>query len=114
MAHRTGTKDASAGISVTGNGSQLAVMPVAQTAVLPPAQFRMVLMSFLAAGIGLLAGMVAYVLYKLIGLFTNLAFYHRWSTEFVSARFNHLGPWVVVTPVVEARADKFGDRKSTR
>src|SRR5947209_9469019 len=100
MAHRTGTKDASAGISVTGNGSQLAVMPVAQTAVLPPAQFRMVLMSFLAAGIGLLAGMVAYVLYKLIGLFTNLAFYHRWSTEFVSARFNHLGPWVVVTPVV--------------
>src|SRR5437879_1161138 len=100
MAHRTGTKDASAGISATGNGSQLAVMPVAQTAVLPPAQFRMVLMSFLAAGIGLLAGMVAYVLYKLIGLFTNLAFYHRWSTEFVSARFNHLGPWVVVTPVV--------------
>src|SRR5438105_12831653 len=100
MAHRTGTKDASAGISVTGNGSQLAVMPVAQTAVLPPAQFRMVLMSFLAAGIGLLAGMVAYVLYKLIGLFTNLAFYHRWSTEFVSARFNHVGPWVIVTPVI--------------
>ena len=38
-----------------------------------PASFRMVLVSFLAAGIGLVAGFVAYALYKLIGLFTNLA-----------------------------------------
>ena len=44
-----------------------------------PAQFRMVLMSFLAAGIGLLAGLIAFVLYKLIGLFTNLFFYHRFA-----------------------------------
>ncbi len=44
-----------------------------------PAQFRMVLVSFLAGGIGLIAGLIAVALYRLIGLFTNLFFYHRWS-----------------------------------
>src|SRR6201987_1621994 len=65
-----------------------------------PAQFRIVLVSFLAGGIGLVAGAVAFLLYKLIGLFTNLFFYHRWDATFVSARLNHLGPWVIITPVV--------------
>ena len=64
-----------------------------------PAQFRIVLVSFLAAAIGLVAGIVAFALYKLIGLFTNLAFYHRWSADFMSARFHHLGPWVILVPV---------------
>jgi len=65
-----------------------------------PAQFRIVLVSFLAAGIGLVAGVVAYALYKLIGLFTNLFFFHRWSADFTSVRFHHLGPWVILVPVV--------------
>jgi len=64
-----------------------------------PAQFRMVLVSFLAGAIGLMAGLVAFALYKLIGLFTNLVFYHRWSSEFVSPRMHTLGPWVIVVPV---------------
>jgi CIC family chloride channel protein len=68
----------------------------------PPekAQFRMVLISFLAAGVGLLAGLVAFVLYRLIGLFTNLFFFHRWSFDFTSARLNTLGPWVILIPVI--------------
>ena len=65
-----------------------------------PAYFRMVLVSFLAAGIGLLAGLIAYLLYNLIGLFTNIAFYGRWSFTFTSARFNHLGLWVILIPVI--------------
>jgi chloride channel protein, CIC family len=65
-----------------------------------PAQFRLALVCCLAAGIGLVAGGIAWVLYKLIGLFTNLFFYHRWDTSFVSARLNHLGAWVILTPVV--------------
>src|SRR5579863_3059024 len=64
-----------------------------------PAQFRMVLVSFLAAGIGLVAGFVAYGLYKLIGLFTNLFFFHRWSTNFTSVSLHHLGAWVILVPV---------------
>jgi chloride channel protein, CIC family len=65
-----------------------------------PAQFRMVLMSFLAAAIGLLAGLIAFVLYKLIGLFTNIFFYHRFVADFVSARHNQLGLWVIPIPVI--------------
>jgi CIC family chloride channel protein len=65
-----------------------------------PAPFRMLLVSLLAAAIGLVAGIVAFVLYKLIGLFTNLFFYHRWSTDFTSAQHNHLGWMVIVTPVI--------------
>ena len=34
--------------------------------------------------IGILAGLIAYVLYDLIGLFTNLAYYHEWSFHFRS------------------------------
>jgi H+/Cl- antiporter ClcA len=65
-----------------------------------PAQFRIVLVSFLSGAIGLIAGAVAFLLYKLIGLFTNLFFYHRWDATFTSARLNHLGPWVIITPVI--------------
>src|SRR6185369_11812858 len=69
-------------------------------ALAEPAQFRMVLVSFLAAGIGLLAGFIAYLLYHLIGLFTNIVFYHRFVFAFNSARNNHLGAWVIVMPVI--------------
>jgi chloride channel protein, CIC family len=66
----------------------------------PPAPFRMLLISILSAAIGLVAGLIAFVLYKLIGLFTNLFFYHRWSADFVSAQHNRLGWMVIVTPVI--------------
>ncbi len=65
-----------------------------------PAPFRMLLVSFLAAAIGLVAGVVAFALYKLIGLFTNLFFFHRWSADFSSAQHNHLGWPVIFVPVV--------------
>ena len=81
---------------VGGNGS----IGMTGREALPPAQFRMVLVSLLAAGIGLIAGLVAFGLYKLIGLFTNLFFYHRWSAEFLSPRNHSLGPWVIVVPVI--------------
>lgn len=74
--------------------------PLPSLAKTEPAQFRIVLVSFLAGGIGLVAGAVAFLLYRLIGLFTNLFFFHRWDATFVSARLNHLGPWVIITPVV--------------
>src|SRR6266849_2735983 len=73
---------------------------LAEGAVAPPAQFRMVLVSFLAAGIGLVAGFIAYLLYRLIGFLTNVFFFHRMSADFASARLNHLVPWLIVTPVI--------------
>ncbi len=66
----------------------------------PEAQFRMLLVSVMAAIIGIAAGLIAYFLYNLIGLFTNIAFFHRFSFSFASARLNQLGPWVIVIPVV--------------
>ena len=58
------------------------------------------LVSFLAAGIGLVGGVVAYALYKLIGLFSNLFFFYRWSTAFTSVGLHHLGAWVILVPVL--------------
>jgi len=73
---------------------------VGDTTLAEPAQFRMVLVSFLAAAIGLVAGGIAFLLYRLIGLLTNISFYGRFVADFTSARHNHLGLWVIAIPVV--------------
>jgi chloride channel protein, CIC family len=64
------------------------------------AGYRLGWVSFLAAGVGLIAGLIAFFLYNLIGLFTNISFYHVWSFHFRSPEANQLGPWVVVMPVI--------------
>jgi H+/Cl- antiporter ClcA len=81
--------------SIAATGAQVADVRLAE-----PAQFRMVLVSFLAAAIGLLAGLIAFLLYNLIGLFTNIFFYHRFAFDFISARHNQLGLWVILIPVI--------------
>ena len=73
---------------------------VGDTTLAEPAQFRMVLVSFLAAAIGLVAGGIAFLLYQLIGLLTNISFYGRFVADFTSARHNHLGLWVIPIPVI--------------
>src|SRR3954466_6559178 len=87
--------------TTNGNGFQSSKgTPIQEATIGEPAQFRMVLVAFLSGAIGLLAGLIAFALYKLIGLFTNLIFNHRWSAEFVSARAHTLGLWVIVVPVI--------------
>ena len=92
------TDDNSQGATAPGNASGTLTANLDSLAT--PAQFRMVLISALAAGVGLLAGVVAFLLYRLIGLFTNIFFFHRFSADFTSARMNHLGAWVIVVPVL--------------
>ncbi len=65
-----------------------------------PARFRMLFISLLASAIGLIAGFVAYALYNLIGLFTNLFFFHRVAFGLTSVRFHPLGGWVILVPVI--------------
>ncbi len=65
-----------------------------------PGQGRILILSLLAAVIGLAAGVIAWILYRLIGFFTNLFFFHRLSFQFTSARLNALGPWEIVIPVI--------------
>ena len=86
--------------SNSGSPGATAAPVLDQIRLSQPAQFRMVLVSFLAGAIGLVGGVVAFGLYKLIGLFTNLFFFHRWSTGFSSIRSHQLGAWVIVVPVL--------------
>ncbi len=61
---------------------------------------RVVLISLMAIGIGVISAFVALVLLRLIGLFTNLAFFGRWSTTLVSPVGNNLGIFEIFIPVV--------------
>jgi len=45
---------------------------------------------------------IALALLRLIGLFTNLFFFHRWDTSMASPAGNQLGLWEIAVPVVGA------------
>ncbi|MBP1771600.1 MAG: Chloride channel protein [Holophagaceae bacterium] len=54
----------------------------------------------LAVGLGVVAGYLAEALMRLIGLVTNLAYYHRTSMEFVSPAGHHLGWTAILIPAL--------------
>ena len=54
----------------------------------------------MAIVLGATASVTALVLVRLIALFTNLAFYQRWSFEEISPAGNSLGLWVIVVPMI--------------
>jgi H+/Cl- antiporter ClcA len=61
---------------------------------------RLIAISAIALIIGGICAVVAVVLLKLIGFFTNLFFYGHLSFAFVSPAGNHLGAAVILIPVV--------------
>ncbi|HZP80055.1 MAG TPA: chloride channel protein [Chthonomonadaceae bacterium] len=63
---------------------------------------RVIPLSLLAIAIGVLGAFVALALLKLIGLFTNLFFFQRWSTAMVSPAQNRLGLLEIFVPIVGA------------
>ena len=63
---------------------------------------RVIPISLLAIVIGALSSGVAWALLKLIGLFTNLFYYQRWSSAMVSPAGNHLGVLAIFVPVLGA------------
>jgi H+/Cl- antiporter ClcA len=60
---------------------------------------RVLPIAALAIGIGLLSAYVALALLQLIGLFTNLFFFHRWATALVSPADSRIGPLTLLVPV---------------
>jgi chloride channel protein, CIC family len=68
----------------------------------PAGEFRMLLVSFLAALIGILAGFVAFGLYSLISIITNLVFFQRFGITLPSLKDNPLGLWIIIVPVIGA------------
>ena len=63
---------------------------------------RVVPISLLALFIGAICAFVALALLRLIGLFTNLFYFGRWSAAMVSPAGNHLGVFSVLVPVAGA------------
>jgi chloride channel protein, CIC family len=63
---------------------------------------RIAIISLMAIVIGVISAFVALILLRLIGLFTNLFFYQRWSFAFVSPAGNQLGVLVIIVPVIGA------------
>jgi len=63
------------------------------------ATIRFIPIALAAIPIGLLCAFGAFVLLKLIALFTNLFFYSRWSFENSSPAGHHLGYLVVLVPI---------------
>jgi len=64
--------------------------------------WRVVPISLLATVIGVACAFVALALLRLIGLFTNLFYFGRWSTAMVSPVGNHLGIYSVFVPIAGA------------
>ena len=68
----------------------------------PDREVRLLRITGIAIGIGLLGGFVAEALLRLIALITNLAFYHRLSVEPVAPGGADLGLWLLAVPVIGA------------
>src|ERR1700681_233054 len=64
--------------------------------------WRVVPISLLATVIGVVCAFVALALLRLIGLFTNLFYFGRWSTAMVSPAGNHLGVYSIFIPIAGA------------
>ena len=66
------------------------------------ASARVIPISLIAILIGVVGAFAALALLRLIGLFTNIFFYQRWSFATVSPAGNRLGPLEILVPVIGA------------
>ena len=63
---------------------------------------RLLTISLFATAIGIISAFVALGLLKLIGLFTNIFFFQRFSTALITPEAHSLGAFVIVVPVIGA------------
>ncbi|MCC6455215.1 MAG: chloride channel protein [Caldilineaceae bacterium] len=68
--------------------------------IYPSSNFRLLFVSLLAALIGILAGLLAYALYVLIAVLSNLIFYQRVGLEIPSLAEHTLGAWILIVPAI--------------
>jgi H+/Cl- antiporter ClcA len=72
----------------------------AEPGIIPSSNFRLFFVSVLAAIIGVLAGVLAYLLYELIAIISNFVFFQRWGTTLPSLADNTLGAWILIVPAI--------------
>src|ERR1041385_7765505 len=63
------------------------------------ANARLLLLTPMAVVVGVIGALVALALVWLIGAVTNLAYYHRFASDFVSPAANGLGLWAALVPM---------------
>src|SRR5256885_11858880 len=63
---------------------------------------RLLTISLFAVVIGIVGAYVALALLKLIGLFTNIFFFQRFSTALITPEAHTLGPLVILVPMAGA------------
>src|SRR5204863_4419666 len=63
------------------------------------ADARLLIITPMAAVVGVISAFVAVALVWLIGSLTNVFYYHRLSSALVSPAGNHLGAWAVLVPM---------------
>ena len=63
---------------------------------------RLILLSLIACTLGVISAYLSVLLITLINIFTNLFFYHRFSTAAASPAAHMLGPWVIAVPMAGA------------
>ena len=61
---------------------------------------RILLLALMALVIGAFSAVIAKLLVLLIAIFTNITFYQRFSTDFISPANHHLGAFVILAPVI--------------
>ena len=61
---------------------------------------RTILLTLMAAAVGVMSAFVALALVRLIGLFTNLAYFHRFATSLTAPAASGLGLWAVPIPAI--------------
>ena len=61
---------------------------------------RILLLSLMAIVVGVLSAITAKALVWLIAVFTNLTFFQRFSSDFISPTNHHLGRFVILAPVI--------------
>lgn len=67
---------------------------------LPRLRRRLVASTVIAMALAAVVALIAHALTRLIALVTQVAFFGRWSTTWVSPAGSHRGLWVIVIPVL--------------
>ncbi|MHB8575348.1 MAG: chloride channel protein [Dehalococcoidia bacterium] len=65
-----------------------------------PENLRIAVFTLLGTALGLIGAAVAFLLYRLILLFTNIAFFQRFSFDIVYPSSSHVGNWVLIIPAI--------------
>ena len=99
-----GQQDVARGSTTNGLPVDASLAPTLEDAHAPRqsaiVNLRVVILSLVSIALAAVAALVAQALTRLIGLVTNLSFYGRFSFDFTSPAYNHLGAWVIVVPVI--------------